>query len=109
MAVTFITGLIVAWWLFEISKRLGMPPTKDAAGNIIIDEFQRAKDVLVIVLPLFTASIAYWVGSQGTTEAKNDAEKSREKLEAVVSEAPADVVERARTKYPEAFAVRRGR
>jgi hypothetical protein len=103
VAVTVITGLIAVWWLFEVSRRLGIAPTPGPGGDIVVDEFQRAKDILVIVLPLFTAAIGYWVGSQGTTEAKKDADEARDKLEAVVSEAPSDVLERARAKHREAF------
>lgn len=104
VVVTFITGLLVAWWLYEVSTRLGKAATLDPEGNIILDEFQRAKDILIIVLPLFTAAIGYWVGNQGVSEAKKDAKQSEEKVNAVLSEAPADVIERARTKYPGAFA-----
>jgi hypothetical protein len=102
VAVSLVTGLLTAWWLWEVAQRLNVPPTHDAEGNIVLDSFQRSKDILIVVLPLFSASIAYWVGVQGKDKAEKDAEKAKEKLSAVVS-TDETVLQRAKTKYPNAF------
>jgi len=58
----------------------------------------------VIVLPLFTASIAYWVGSQGTTEAKEETKKAQNQLKAVLDASDGGVLDRAQQANPAAFA-----
>lgn len=82
----------------------------DANGNVIIDPFQRSKDILLVVLPLFSASIAYWVGAQGTNDAKKDAKdakeevkKSENQLKAVLAAVEPDALDKARMAHPEAF------
>jgi|SRR6476660_5295202 len=101
--VSVVSALIAIWWLALVAERLGLAPVVDDHGTVVLDEFQRAKDILVVVLPLFTASIAYWVGSQGTTEAKEEAKSATEKLNAVVDVSAAGILDAAKKKHPEAF------
>jgi hypothetical protein len=100
--VSAITGVIAIWWLYEVSTRLGLPPATDASGNVI-DEFQRAKDILIVVLPMFSASIAFWVGSSGTAAAKKEAADSRQQLDAVIDASSEGVLQKAREMHPSAF------
>ncbi len=103
IVVSAVTALVAVWWLYEVAMRLGVPPTKDPEGNIVMDEFQRAKDILIIVLPLFSASIAYWVGSSGTEAAKKEATDSKKKLDAVLDASPQGILAKAKAAHPEAF------
>jgi hypothetical protein len=91
------------WWLYLIATRLSVAPQVGSDGKIVLDEFQRAKDILLVVLPLFSASIAFWAGSAGTADAKKDASKSKEHLKAVLDASPQGVLERAQTTNPTAF------
>lgn len=100
--VSAITGLITIWWLYEVATRLDLPPVKDSAGNIV-DQFQRAKDILTVVLPLFSASIAFWVGSSGTVAAKKDAAESKQQLNAVLDASPEGLLRKAKDMHPDAF------
>lgn len=101
--VSAITGLIAIWWLYEVSIRLGLAPVEDASGNVL-DEFQRAKDILLVVLPLFSASIAFWVGSSGTNAAKKEAADNKQKLDAVLDASPEGLLKKAKDLHPDAFA-----
>lgn len=107
---TVVTAVIAIWWLYIVYQRIGMKPEIDMAGNVILDEYQRAKDILLVVLPLFTAALAYWTGSQGTTQAKKEAKDARQEtgdakrqLEAVIDSSPEGVLKRAKDEHPEAF------
>ncbi|HET9436496.1 MAG TPA: hypothetical protein VFO50_06530 [Candidatus Limnocylindrales bacterium] len=103
IAVTIGTAVLAAWWLYEVAARLNVRPEVGQDGTVILDTFQRAKDILLVVLPLFSASIAFWVGSSGTTEAKKDAAVAKDRLEAVIDASPEGVLERARVAHPNAF------
>jgi hypothetical protein len=45
-----ITGALTLWWLIVVAQRLGMEP-KVVDGNVVLDEFQRAKDILLVCFP----------------------------------------------------------
>jgi hypothetical protein len=77
VVVTIVFALLVAWWLLEVARRLGTRPIVEN-GAVTLDEFQRAKDILVLVLPLLTAAAGYWFGNKGAEGAKDDAERSKE-------------------------------
>lgn len=77
--VTVITSVILIWWLVIVGGRIGKVPTVDAQGNVILDEWQRAKDVLLIVAPLFTAAMGYWLGSKESATAAEDAQNAEER------------------------------
>lgn len=101
--VTVVTAGLAIWWLALIAQRLNLEPKVNDKGVVVLDEFQRAKDILLVVLPLFSASLAYWVGSQGTTVAKKEADSAKGKLEAVLDVSPEGILEKARTKHSAAF------
>lgn len=105
-AVTLLTGGLVVWWLYLVSERIGVKPEVEM-GSVVLDEWGRAKDILLVVLPLFSASIAYWVGAQvgakETSEAKTEAAGAKGKLEAVLDASPQGTLETAKEKHPEAF------
>jgi hypothetical protein len=103
-AFTAALVLVTIWWLVEVSSRLGTAPTKDDDGNIIVDEYQRAKDILLVVLPLLTTAIGYWFGAQGKDEAEAKAQKSQEETKAVIAASTdPQLLPRARELYPRAF------
>jgi len=90
--ISGFTGLLTVWWLYLV--QLGQAPIIQN-GNVILDEFQRAKDILIVVLPLFSASVAYWLGSREVAEAKNEMVKARQetavadqKLKALLEQGP---------------------
>jgi hypothetical protein len=95
--------LAAAWWLYVVASKLGKAPTKDAQGNVV-DEYQRAKDVLLVVLPLVTTAIGYWFGAQGKEKAEEKASQANDQSRAIaaVSGDP-DILAKARAKYPSAF------
>ncbi|RMB60212.1 hypothetical protein [Tessaracoccus antarcticus] len=109
--LTLILLVLAAWWLFEVSMRIGTAPTRDTAGTTVVDEYQRAKDILLVVLPLTATALGYWFGAQGKASAENKAAKADEKanqataaLTAVVATSrEPELLNHARTKYPEAF------
>lgn len=103
VVATVVTAILAIWWLYIVYQRLGMKPEVDDAGNVVLDEYQRAKDILLVVLPMFTGALAYWTGSQGTTEAKQEAKDAKQQLDAVIDASPAGILIKAKTEHPEAF------
>ena len=101
--VTIVTAGVTIWWLALVAQRLGVKPEVNAAGAVVLDQFQRAKDLLLVVLPLFSAASAYWVGNSGSTAAKKEAETAKGKLEAVLDSSPEGILDTAKQKHPEAF------
>jgi hypothetical protein len=97
---------VLAVWLGKI----GTNPVKDRQGNIVRDEWQRAKDVMIFVGPFATAALGYWFGSDGKQKAQQaadvaqgKADKAQAQKEAILSAASPDVLERAKAVRPEAF------
>jgi hypothetical protein len=78
--VSILTAAIAIWWLALVAARLGLKPEVNAQGVVVLDQFQRAKDILLVVLPLFSAALAYFVGSQGTADAKKEAAEQKTNL-----------------------------
>jgi hypothetical protein len=103
LIATLFTGAILVWWLIIVATKLGVKPEVDSAGNVVLDEFQRSKDILLVVLPLFTAALGYWVGTRGESAAKEDADKAKDQLDAVVDSADKGILADARRSHPEAF------
>ena len=95
--------LLAVWWLWEVQRRLGTEPRLDDKGSVVVDEFQRAKDILLVVLPLVTTILGYWFGAQGKEKAEEKAKEATAKLEAVVDASGAGVLEKAKTMHPNAF------
>ena len=100
---TVFTGVILVWWLYLVADRIGVKPEVEN-GNVVLDEWSRAKEVLLVILPLFSAALAYWVGSQGTTEAKKEAQGAKKQLDAVIDSSPEGVLQKAKQNHPDAFA-----
>jgi hypothetical protein len=103
IVATILTAAIVIWWLVLVEQRIDVKPEVDASGNVVLDEFARAKDILLVVLPLFSAALAFWVGSQGTTGAKKEAEGAKKQLEAVLDSSPEGILKKAKATHPDAF------
>ncbi len=99
---TVLTAAIVIWWLYLVADRLGVQPVVKN-GSVVLDEWSRAKDILIVVLPLFSASLAYWVGAQGTTQAKKEAQGAKEQLNAVIDSAPKGLLLEAKSQHPDVF------
>jgi hypothetical protein len=102
VGATLITGALVVWWLILAADRLGTKPVVEN-GSVSLDEWGRARDILTVLLPLFSATIAYWVGSQGTTDAKNEAASAKAKLDAVIDSGPEGMLVKAKQQHPDAF------
>lgn len=121
--VALFTGVLVVWWLALVAQRLNVQPVVKE-GTVILDEFQRAKDILLVVLPLFSATVAYFVGNQGAEKAKEDAKTAKEETQSAKQEtaevkreaakadmrslalfeaAPEEVIQKARQLNAEAF------
>ena len=102
--VTLIVFAIVVWWLIEAFIKIPKAPTLNSQGIIVVDEYQRTKDILSVVFPLATAAVGYWLGSDGKSKAEDQAKSSQAQLTAVVgTSADSDLLEKAKSKYPEAF------
>jgi len=99
---TVLTAAILVWWLWLVADRINVRPVVEN-GAVVLDEWQRAKEILLVVLPLFSAALAYWVGSQGTTEAKKEAAGAKQKLDAVLDSSPEGILKKAKEEHPEAF------
>lgn len=109
--LTLLLFAVVVWWLAIVAGRLGDGPVTDAKGNVVLDEFARTKDVLLVVLPLLTTALGYWFGAAGKDKADADAAKAQsdannvhKKLQGVLdSSTDTGLLDRAREKFPEAF------
>ena len=99
---TLLTALITIWWLWIVWSKIDLKPEMDN-GNVVLDQYARSKDILLVVLPLFSASLAYWVGSSGTQDAKQEAVSAKKQLDAVIDAAPEGVLKRARELHADAF------
>lgn len=117
-AFTLVVLAAAGWWLYEVSSRLGTAPTKDAQGTVVVDEYQRAKDILLVVLPIVTSVLGYWFGSQGkekadaaatkandeASKAKDEAHDAKQQLAAITAAAgDPELLTKARSLYPHLF------
>lgn len=107
LAITAALLLGFGWWLWVVFQNLGVRAEVGADGTIVLDKFQRAKDVL---LPLVTLAFGYWFGTQGTAKAEEKAEATaeakgtRDRIEAIVAaSSDGDLLKKARTQNPRAF------
>jgi hypothetical protein len=110
--VLITTGLFVfvAWWLFVVAGHLGDSPLVDKQGNVVMDEFQRTKDILLVVLPLLTTALGYWFGSEGKDKAEDAAKEATKtarteqaKVQALLGVTPQEHVRAAKKSSYEAF------
>lgn len=79
-----MTGIVVvgaAWWAVVVFMNLGVEPVYNEDGTLRIDRFSRAKDILSLILPLLTAALGFWFGSQGTVKAEKQADKAEKQAD----------------------------
>ena len=88
------------------------------AGKVTFDEFGNAKDILLAILPLATASLGFWYGNQGANAANDAATTAnaqaasatknvldtQAQLAAVLDQAPPGTLQRAKEVHGEVFA-----
>lgn len=111
LAITAVLLLGCGWWLWVVSQNLSVRAEVGADGAIVLDQFQRAKDVLLAVLPLLTLALGYWFGTQGTAKAEEkadkataDAKNAEERIATIVGASQdTDLLTRARQQNPRAF------
>jgi hypothetical protein len=112
--LTGVLFLITTYWLLEVAGQISSVPTRDDDGQTL-DTYQRAKDVLLVVLPLLTTALGYWFGAAGreSAEAKasaalSEAKRTQQKLEGVLgSSREQDLLSKAQALYPDAFGLAR--
>jgi hypothetical protein len=76
----------------------------NSKGAVIVDQYQRAKDILFIVFPLATAAVGYWFGNQGRARAQEEARQAQSKVTAVLgSSNDGDLLRKAADCFPAAF------
>jgi hypothetical protein len=114
---TLFTFAVTIWALYWVFRYMGSIPTVDSTGKVVLDKFDNAKSILLVLLPLATTAIGYWLGNIGTTAATNtaqtakaDAESARKetatvnkKLNAVLDEAAPGVLDQAKAKNQALF------
>jgi hypothetical protein len=99
----FVFGIVI-WWLAVVLNRLGTAPQVNSKGAVIVDQYQRAKDILFIVFPLATAAVGYWFGNQGRARAQEQAQQAQSKVTAVLgSSNDGDLLRKAADSFPAAF------
>lgn len=104
IVVTVFAFGIVLWWLIVVLNKIGTAPTVNSKGAVTLDQYQRAKDILLIVFPLATAAVGYWLGSRGTAKAQDQAQQAHSKLAAVLNASPdTNLLNRAAEAFPAAF------
>jgi hypothetical protein len=102
--VTALVVLFVILWGLAVWQTLGKPPQYLPDGKTIqMDEFARAKDILILILPLLTTAVGYWLGSQGTAQAEVKAKQAEAKKDAVLSVSPPNMLAEAQKQHPDAF------
>lgn len=106
LVITVALFALSAWWLWVVWQKLSVQPVLSDDGKVIFDEYARAKDVLLVVVPLLTLALGYWFGAQGTAKAEEKAEKAEKKLQATLSVGSTDLYEEAMKLDPKAFGVK---
>lgn len=89
--VTVLIFIFVGMWSIALWQNLGKAPVPAHKGlSLGMDEYARAKDIFILVLPLLTTAVGYWFGSQGTVKAQQraaDADTARNQALEARSEA----------------------
>ncbi|WP_433562959.1 hypothetical protein ACQP1O_36925 [Nocardia sp. CA-151230] len=109
-AITLVLLGFTAWWLGVVASDLDVMPARDSAGDVV-DSYQRAKDILLVVLPLLTSALGYWFGVAGRAQAEAKAvqadaaaERTNLQLKTVLdTSTEPGLLDKARRQYPEAF------
>ena len=110
----FVLSLIIALFvgiaLFFLIKNIGVAPTTNQKGEVVVDPFDQASAVVAIVAPFLTLVIGYWFGSKGSETAKQeaisarkDADESNKRAQLIAGEAAPEIVTAAMAKYDQLF------
>lgn len=103
LITVFVFGIVI-WWLAVVLNRIGTTPTVNATGTVIVDQYQRAKDILLVVFPLATAAVGYWFGNQGRARAQEQAQQAQSKVTAVLGTSDdGALLKKAAASFPAAF------
>ena len=107
--------IVVLTWVIVVGIHIGTQPVLNKDGTVQMDAYARAKDILVLLLPLLTTAADFWLGSQGTGQAQKQAEaatteakKAQDQRSAILSVAPPmpgnkDLLTVARDAHPAAW------
>jgi len=99
----FVFGIVI-WWLAVVLNRIGTAPQVNSRGAVIVDQYQRATDILFVVFPLATAAVGYWFGNQGRARAQEQAQQAQSKVTAVLgSSDDGELLKKAAASFPAAF------
>jgi hypothetical protein len=77
IVVTVISFGIVIWVLFFVLTNIGTAPVPATGGKAAVDPYEHAKDILLVVFPLATATIGFWFGSDGKAKAQDQAAQAQ--------------------------------
>jgi len=98
-----------------VGLSVGRVPVYSKDGTVQLDQFARAKDIFVLLLPLMTTAAGFWLGSQQTGHAQKQAaaarataKKATDQQTAILSVTPPlpggkDVLTAAKEAHPEYF------
>jgi hypothetical protein len=74
VVVSVIVMLAVFGWLIVVGFNIGAAPAMSGDGKTVLyDRFLRTKEIFALILPLLTTAVGFWLGSQGTVHAQNQA------------------------------------
>jgi len=119
IVVTLFIFVIVGAWLYFTATKVGVAPVFNSKGIPTIDQYGRAKDILLIVFPLATAAVGFWFGNQQTAQAQKQADtatqsaqlahaqarQSQAKVEAILGASnDTELIQKAKAASPSAFA-----
>ena len=117
LLTTVFIFLILLWWLIVVARHVGTDPVVNSDGVVTMDTFQRTKDILLVVLPLATTAVGFWLGNQGAAQAQETAQlatqnaetaqaqavAAKDQLMALVDVSDARKLQEAKSAHPEAF------
>ena len=72
-SLTLIITAFVVWGLIMVYRELHAPTEP-------VDTCGRAKDIFVIIFPVMTSAVAYWLGADGKEKADSRADQARQTL-----------------------------
>jgi len=115
MLLTCALLALLVGWLVVVGLSVGRVPVYSKDGTVQLDQFARAKDIFVLLLPLMTTAAGFWLGSQQTGHAQKQAaaarataKKATDQQTAILSVTPPlpsgkDVLTAAKEAHPEYF------
>jgi hypothetical protein len=101
--LTLVLLVASLWWLGEVAGLLSTAPETDTVGNVIVDPYQRSKDILLVVLPLLTTALGHWFGAAGKAKAEDKADAAIQQLHEVLDVGSGDLLPKAKENNPRAF------